>query len=159
MLEYVLSLAVMLYGVAGALASLLQLRRIHERGSSLDVSLAYLSVYGGGYVLWLAYGIVIHSVPLIVADAVGATAMAVTICAAGRLRVGARCIFIHRRLHPRPPRSTESGLTRRRPGTTVDELVLEFSPAVARQVPGLDGDPDRADVAGPARARAKSRVR
>lgn len=99
MIETVFAAAVMIYGVVGALASLLQLRRIRGRGSSQDVSLAYLSVYGGGYVLWLAYGIVIHSIPLIVADAVGAAAMAVTICFAARLRVGVHCVgFVRAKL-------------------------------------------------------------
>lgn len=88
MIATVLAAAVTVYGVAGALASLLQRRRMRKRGSSQDVSLAYLTVIAGGYVLWLAYGLAIGNLPLIVADAVGGGAILATICVALRLRHG-----------------------------------------------------------------------
>lgn len=88
MIATALAAAVTVYGVAGALASLLQRRRMRKRGSSQDVSLAYLIVIAGGYVLWLAYGLAIGNLPLIVADAVGGGAILATICVALRLRHG-----------------------------------------------------------------------
>lgn len=81
-----LAIAVTVYGVAGALASILQLRRIRIHRSSRDVSLGYLSVVDAGYLLWLAYGVAIGNLPLIVVDALGAVAMSLTIAVA----VGAR---------------------------------------------------------------------
>lgn len=42
-----LAMAATVYGAAGALASILQLRRIRIRGSSRDVSLGYLDRHRG----------------------------------------------------------------------------------------------------------------
>lgn len=88
MLEIALAAVVIAYGVVGALASILQLAHMRRRGSSDDVSLAYLGVAGGGYLLWLAYGLVSHSLPLVVVDALGAAAMVATIGVAVKLRRG-----------------------------------------------------------------------
>ncbi len=87
----VLSVAVSVYGVPGALASLLQLRRLRRLGSARDVSLLYLSVVGG-YLLWLGYGIALDNMPLVLVDSVGELAVAVTICFALRIRRGLRCL-------------------------------------------------------------------
>lgn len=86
MVETALAVTVTVYGSVGALASVLQLRHMHKRGSSRDVSLAYLAIVGGGYALWLTYGIAVQNVPLIVVDALGAAGMLVTIAVALRLR-------------------------------------------------------------------------
>ena len=86
MIQTVLAVAVTIYGVAGALASVLQLRHMRRRGSSRDVSLGYLAVVAGGYVLWLAYGIAIRDLPLIFVDALGGAAIFATISVAVRLR-------------------------------------------------------------------------
>ncbi len=88
MVEVALGFAATIYGVVGALASVLQLRRMRKRRSSQDVSVAYLAISGGGYVLWLAYGAAIQNLPLILVDAVGAVAMLVTIRVAVGLRGG-----------------------------------------------------------------------
>lgn len=92
MISSVLAAVVTIYGVAGALASLLQLRRMRRRRSSQDVSLAYLSVVSGGYVLWLAYGIAIENLPLILVDALGGAAIFATLSVAVRLRTRGRAL-------------------------------------------------------------------
>lgn len=86
MIQLVLAAAVTLYGVIGALASLLQLRRMRRRRAADDISLAYLSIVAGGYVLWLGYGLAIGNLPLVLVDALGGVAIFATICVAVSLR-------------------------------------------------------------------------
>jgi uncharacterized protein with PQ loop repeat len=59
------------YGVPGALKSLLQTRQMLARRSSRDVSAGFLASYIGGYATWLAYGLSTGSLPLIVVDTAG----------------------------------------------------------------------------------------
>src|SRR5262249_56986067 len=59
------------YGVLGALKTLLQTRQMLARRSSGDVSAGFLASYVGGYAIWLAYGLSTGSIPLIVVDNVG----------------------------------------------------------------------------------------
>src|SRR5262249_33215246 len=59
------------YGVLGALKTLLQTRQMLARRSSGDVSAGFLASYVGGYAIWLAYGLSTGSIPLIVVDTVG----------------------------------------------------------------------------------------
>ena len=59
------------YGVLGALKSLLQTRQMLARRSSGGVSAGFLASYAGGYAIWLAYGLSTGSIPLIVVDTVG----------------------------------------------------------------------------------------
>jgi len=59
------------YGVLGALKTLLQTRQMLARRSSGDVSAGFLASYVGGYAIWLLYGLSVGSTPLIVVDAVG----------------------------------------------------------------------------------------
>lgn len=86
MVETVLAVAVTIYGVAGALGSLLQLRCMWRRRSAADVSLAYLFIATGGYVLWLAYGVASGDPPLVLVAAVGGIAIAATTIVASALR-------------------------------------------------------------------------
>ena len=44
------------YGVLGALKTLLQTRQMLVRRSSREVSARFLASYAGGYAIWLAYG-------------------------------------------------------------------------------------------------------
>jgi uncharacterized protein with PQ loop repeat len=74
------------YGVVAALAALLQARQLVARGSSCDVSARFFGAYVGGYAIWLAYGISVGSVPLIVVDLVGLLCGGVTLVVALRLR-------------------------------------------------------------------------
>ncbi len=74
------------YGVLAALKSLLQTRQMLARRSSRDVSAGFLASYAGGYAIWLAYGLCIGSLPLIVVDAVGLLCAGLTIAVALSLR-------------------------------------------------------------------------
>ncbi len=74
------------YGVLGALKSLLQTRQMLARRTSGDVSARFLASYAGGYAIWLAYGVSIGSLPLIVADSVGLLCAGLTLAVALSLR-------------------------------------------------------------------------
>ena len=74
------------WGVLMALSPLLQIRRMLERRSSADVSLAYLGVLQLGFTLWIAYGISVPSAVLIVPNSVAFLIGAATIGIAVRYR-------------------------------------------------------------------------
>ena len=78
------------YSVGAAATMLLQARQMIRRGSSRDVSIAFLGSTSGGYLIWLLYGLGIGSVPLIAADVVGLASSAVAVTVAVRLRGGTR---------------------------------------------------------------------
>jgi MtN3 and saliva related transmembrane protein len=59
------------YGVAAALAVLLQARQLLRSRRSCEVSARFFASYVGGYVVWLLYGVSIGSMPLILVDLVG----------------------------------------------------------------------------------------
>jgi MtN3 and saliva related transmembrane protein len=73
-------------GLVTAVAPFAQARRILRRRSSDDVSLTWLWFYGGGCLVWIAYGISIESVPLVVSQAVAAAGSAVAILLTVRWR-------------------------------------------------------------------------
>jgi len=75
-----------IYGVLGALKSLLQARQMLARRSSGDVSARFLASYTGGYAIWLAYGLSTGSLPLMVVDAVGLLCAGLTLAIAVSLR-------------------------------------------------------------------------
>jgi uncharacterized protein with PQ loop repeat len=81
-----LGLAATLYGVGAAGSALLQARQMLRRGSSCDVSARFFAAYAGGYAIWLAYGLSIGSLPLIVVDAIGLLCGGLTLAVALRLR-------------------------------------------------------------------------
>jgi MtN3 and saliva related transmembrane protein len=74
------------WGVAMALAPLLQIRAIRRHGSSESVSIAYQQVLLVGFALWLAYGIAAANLALIVPNTVAAFVSAATIAVARRYR-------------------------------------------------------------------------
>ena len=74
------------YGVLGALKTLLQTRQMLARRSSREVSARFLASYAGGYAIWLAYGLSTGSVPLIVVDTVGLLCGGLTLAVALSLR-------------------------------------------------------------------------
>jgi MtN3 and saliva related transmembrane protein len=76
------------WGVAMALAPLLQIRTMRAHRSSRGVSVAYLRVLLVGFVLWLAYGLALHNAALIVSNVVAAVVCAATITVALRYRPG-----------------------------------------------------------------------
>lgn len=76
------------WGVFMAIAPLLQIRRMVVRRSSADVSLAYLSVLEIGFLLWVAYGIALGNLALIVPNSVAFLVGVVTMGVAWVLRHG-----------------------------------------------------------------------
>src|SRR6266568_965779 len=86
MLTQLLGTAATVYGVLGALKTLLQTRQLLARRSSRDVSAGFLASYTGGYAIWLAYGLSTGSLPLIVVDTVGLLCAGLTIAVALSLR-------------------------------------------------------------------------
>jgi len=69
------------YGVGAAGAALFQTRQLLETRRSCEVSARFFGVYAGGYAIWLAYGVSIGSMPLIIVDAIG------VICATATLAI------------------------------------------------------------------------
>jgi uncharacterized protein with PQ loop repeat len=74
------------YGVFGALKTLLQARQMLARRSSGEVSAGFLASYVGGYAIWLAYGLSTGSLPLVVVDTVGLFCGGLTLAVALSLR-------------------------------------------------------------------------
>lgn len=74
------------YGVGAAGAGLLQARQLLESRRSCEVSALFFAVYAGGYGMWLAYGMSIGSLPLIVVDAIGVVCATLTLAIALWLR-------------------------------------------------------------------------
>ncbi len=67
------------WGVLMALSPILQIRRMLERRSSADVSIAYLAVLEIGFTLWIAYGISLGNVAIVVPNSVAFVIGAATI--------------------------------------------------------------------------------
>jgi MtN3 and saliva related transmembrane protein len=74
------------YGVAAAVAALLQARQMLRRQTSCDVSARFFAAYAGGYAIWLLYGLSIGSIPLILVDTVGLLCGGLTLSIALALR-------------------------------------------------------------------------
>jgi uncharacterized protein with PQ loop repeat len=67
------------WGVAMAMAPVLQIREIRKRKSSLGLSLGYMLVLLVGFVLWVAYGVSGSEWPVIVPNAIALAVMTTTI--------------------------------------------------------------------------------
>ena len=74
------------WGVLMALSPLLQIRRMVERRSSADVSIAYLGVLAIGFTLWIAYGVSLGNAAIIVPNSVAFVIGLLTIGIALRYR-------------------------------------------------------------------------
>ncbi len=81
-----LGTAATVYGVLGALKSLLQTRQMLARRTSSGASAGFLASYAGGYAIWLTYGLSTGSIPLIVVDTVGLLCGGLTLAVALSLR-------------------------------------------------------------------------
>jgi len=81
-----LAAAAATWGVAMALAPLLQIRTMRAHRSSRGVSVGYLRVLLVGFVLWLAYGLSLHNTALIVSNVVATVVCVATIAVALRYR-------------------------------------------------------------------------
>jgi MtN3 and saliva related transmembrane protein len=82
----VLAVAAATWGVVMALSPLLQIRRMTRTSSSSDVSIAYFCVLIIGFALWLAYGLAIDNVALIVPNSVALVITTATIAVASWYR-------------------------------------------------------------------------
>jgi uncharacterized protein with PQ loop repeat len=70
------------FGVLMAISPALQIRRMLERRSSADVSLGYLAVLDVGFLLWLAYGLALPNLAIVVPNTVAfVVGMATTVIA------------------------------------------------------------------------------
>ena len=76
------------WGVAMALAPLLQIHKIRRSRSSANVSLAYQEVLFIGFVLWLSYGIAASNIALIIPNTVSTLVCAASIAVTLRYRSG-----------------------------------------------------------------------
>ena len=83
-----LGIAAAAWGVLMAISPLLQIRRMVERQSSADVSIAYLAVLEFGFLLWIGYGISLGNPVIAVPNTVAALVGAVTMGVAWILRHG-----------------------------------------------------------------------
>ena len=82
----ILATCAALYGIAGSFSSLFQAAALLRAGSAREISIAFLAILTGGHAIWLAYGIGIGNLPLIVTDSVGLCCGLVTWITAVRLR-------------------------------------------------------------------------
>jgi MtN3 and saliva related transmembrane protein len=85
-LATVLGIGAASWGIAMALSPALQIKRILSRRSSEDVSIGYFFVLLVGFALWLAYGISISNLVLIVPNTVAFIVAVATIVVARRYR-------------------------------------------------------------------------
>jgi MtN3 and saliva related transmembrane protein len=85
-----LGVAAAAWGVLMAISPLLQIRRMIERGSSADVSIAYLAVLEFGFLLWIGYGISLGNPVIALPNSVAAIVGAATMLVAWFLRHGPR---------------------------------------------------------------------
>lgn len=81
-----LVLLVTAYGVGAAGSGLLQVRRMLQDRRSCEVSATFFAVYAGGYAIWLAYGVSVGSLPLVIVDGIGVVCATSTLAVALSLR-------------------------------------------------------------------------
>lgn len=74
------------YGLVMAVSPVLQIRQMLQTRSSADVSLAYLGLLTVGFLVWLAYGLALQNLALVIPNSVAFVVAAATIVVALRLR-------------------------------------------------------------------------
>ena len=74
------------FGVLMAISPLLQIRRMFETRSSTDVSLGYLWVIEVGFGVWIAYGLSLPNLAIVVPNSVALTVGLATILVARHFR-------------------------------------------------------------------------
>ncbi len=74
------------FGLAGAVSLLLQARTLLRLGTACEISVPLRLVSAIGYAVWLAYGIAIRDLPLILVDAAGLAAAIFVLRITMRLR-------------------------------------------------------------------------
>jgi MtN3 and saliva related transmembrane protein len=75
----VLGVGALCAGLVMAVAPTLQVRRMLQTRSSRDFSLGYPTLISAGLVLWLAYGISLSNLPMMLSNAASLAFMAATI--------------------------------------------------------------------------------
>jgi MtN3 and saliva related transmembrane protein len=74
------------WGVLMAISPLLQIQRMVRRRSSADLSLSYMGVLLVGFTLWMAYGLALGNLALIIPNGVAFTVGVATVLVALRYR-------------------------------------------------------------------------
>lgn len=74
------------FGVLMAVSPLLQIRRMFQTRSSADVSLGYLWVVEIGFAVWIAYGISLPNLAIVIPNSVALTVGLATILVARHFR-------------------------------------------------------------------------
>jgi MtN3 and saliva related transmembrane protein len=85
-METVLGILAGSWAVLMAISPLLQIRRIVRLRSSKEVSIPYFGILVLGFLLWLAYGIAIANLALIIPNSLAAVIGLATIVVARRYR-------------------------------------------------------------------------
>jgi uncharacterized protein with PQ loop repeat len=78
-------------GLVAALSLLLQARRLSRLGSACEVSIPVRLLALAGYTVWLAYGIAIGDIPLILVDLAGVAGAALVLHVTVSLRRRTSC--------------------------------------------------------------------
>jgi MtN3 and saliva related transmembrane protein len=86
MLETVLATSAAAWGILMAISPALQIRKMVRHRSSHQVSIGYFGVLLVGFALWIAYGLTIDNLYLIVPNAVAFAVCVTTIVVALRYR-------------------------------------------------------------------------
>jgi MtN3 and saliva related transmembrane protein len=74
------------FGVLMAISPLLQIRRMFQTRSSTDVSLGYLWVIEIGFFVWMAYGLSLRNLAIVIPNCVAVTVTLATILVARHFR-------------------------------------------------------------------------
>ena len=82
----ILAITASAWGIAMALSPTLQIRHMIAIRSSSGISIAYLGVLVIGFALWLAYGIAIENLALIIANTIAFVVGVTTIAVARHYR-------------------------------------------------------------------------
>jgi uncharacterized protein with PQ loop repeat len=78
-------------GLTGAASLLAQARRLKRVGTACEVSIPVRLVHATGYAVWLAYGVAIRDVPLILVDLAGLAGAGLVLHVTLQLRRGRAC--------------------------------------------------------------------
>ena len=84
----VLATCALIAGLLMAMSPFLQVRRMRRTRSSNDVSLLYLSMLSGGFIVWLAYGLSLNNWAMIISNIASLIFMVITIFVALTYRRG-----------------------------------------------------------------------
>jgi uncharacterized protein with PQ loop repeat len=97
-------------GVLMAASPFLQIRRMRRTKSSNDVSLLYLTMLAGGFIVWLAYGISLNNWAMMISNTASLVFMLITISVALAYRRGGakRAAAGDAALTPAPPAAPDA---------------------------------------------------